>query len=267
MSLLRTSKVRSVGSAWERLCGSFFRGESRRSKERKNRRLQIDQLEERTLLSVSVTSLEGQLINQTTNIAAGTVPKVASDNNGDFVVVWQQTDPVLQNGLPVVNPGTQQVITQDDIYARYYTNDVQQIALPASVLTDVNAAQNKYPTVALTVGGPCVQEISFSTTTPSNVPLGNAASDIIGGFKLTFTDLSGVNHTTPTIDFNETTFGNTWASALSAALSSSATTFTVNFDGGPDGHPQLRGRSRQRANDGQSHQQRSVHGHPRHQRH
>ena len=159
MSLLRMPKVRNVSSAWERLCDSFFRSERRRSNERKNRRLQIDQLEERTLFSVSLTSLEDQLINQTTGITSGTAAKIATDNNGDFVVVWQQTDPVKDaSGNTVVNPATQQAMTQDDIYARYYTNDVQQIALPSAVLTDANAAKGKYATFNLTVGGHEVQE-------------------------------------------------------------------------------------------------------------
>ena len=53
---------------------------------------------------------------------------VATDNNGDFVVVWQQNDPV-----GVTDPTTGQPMTDANIYARYYTDAVQRIDLPTGV--------------------------------------------------------------------------------------------------------------------------------------
>ena len=65
MSLLRTPKSRRSGSTWQRLRDSLFPAERRGAKERKPRRLRVDPLEERTLLSVSPLNTD-TLVNQAT---------------------------------------------------------------------------------------------------------------------------------------------------------------------------------------------------------
>ena len=69
MSLLKKSKTRKIGSAWERLRNALFAGERRGLRERKPRRLRIDPLEERVLLSVAPVNTQDMLINQTTSFA------------------------------------------------------------------------------------------------------------------------------------------------------------------------------------------------------
>lgn len=89
MSLLQMSKNRKVGSTWERICDSFFPATRRSHGERKSRRLRIDPLEERTLLSVSPADIVANLVNSVSSTgAASTVgaQSVAMDENGDFVV-------------------------------------------------------------------------------------------------------------------------------------------------------------------------------------
>ncbi|MEN6459328.1 MAG: hypothetical protein ABFC63_10400 [Thermoguttaceae bacterium] len=90
--MLRLPKFQTVSSAWERLCDTFFRAD-RRHRELKPRRLIIDQLEERQLLSVSAYGTETQIDN-TTDAATTTAgdEAVAVDNAGDYVTVWTAAD-------------------------------------------------------------------------------------------------------------------------------------------------------------------------------
>ena len=98
----------------------------------------IDQLEERTLLSIWAGGAAAQLINQNTlnlpaQLTTATNPSiitqamvtgksVATDNNGDFVVVWSQNDGVYDaNGNVIVDPNTGLAMSDDNVYARYFT--------------------------------------------------------------------------------------------------------------------------------------------------
>ncbi len=204
MSLLRMSKNRRPGSAWGRIFDSLFHRESRLHGQRKARRLLIDQLEERTLLSVSTPQLEAYLVNQAISDSQETVTasSLAMDKDGDFAVVWSRVDPVLDEaGDPVIDPATGNPMTDENVYARFFTNEVQRIVLPEGVLDD--ADPSSLATFSITVGGNEVQELSFGTTTPwSGWPIEN----ISGEFKLQYVDGDGIDHETVTISFNEEDF-------------------------------------------------------------
>ena len=202
MSLLRKPKSKRVGSALGRLCDSLFNVERSRGSDHKNRRLVIDQLEERALLSVAAADIQDKMVNQiiSDSLSTTSAHSLAMDDNGDFVVVWTQVDSVLDaNGDPVINPATNAPMTDSNIYARYFTNEVQRIVLPAGVLLDNDP--NALPKFSITVGGNEVQQLTFSATTPSNILGGNAADLITADFKLSF----GGNATAD-IHFDESAF-------------------------------------------------------------
>ena len=73
--------------------GSRRRSQDKRQSVR-HRGLRIEQFEERMLLSVAPTTVNDVLINQIGALypQAPTSRAVATDNNGDFVVTWQQYD-------------------------------------------------------------------------------------------------------------------------------------------------------------------------------
>ncbi|MBN1394651.1 MAG: trypsin-like serine protease, partial [Pirellulales bacterium] len=202
MSLLHMSKNRKPGSTLGRICDSLFNSQRRRG-ERTNRHLQIDQLEERTLLSVYTPDLESNLVNIAITESQGTVTasSLAMDKDGDFVVVWSRVDPVLDEaGDPVVNPATGQAMTDENIYARFFTKEVQQIVLPDGVLIPVAGS---YAKMSITFGGNEVQQLSFGDTTAPPT----AAPDYISGeFQLSYVDGDGIKHTTTPITFNEADF-------------------------------------------------------------
>ena len=106
--------------------------------ERKPRRLMIDALEERTLLSVSPASIESKLLTTGSSISS---MHMAEDAKGDFVVVWQQNDTYTNT-----NGNT---VTDSNIYAEYLTNEVQRVTLPADVLLNTDGKSNTYATVSI----------------------------------------------------------------------------------------------------------------------
>ncbi|MEN6450029.1 MAG: hypothetical protein ABFC96_06035, partial [Thermoguttaceae bacterium] len=92
--MLRFPTSEKVGSAWERFCRTLFGDERSGSRKLKARRLVIDQLEERELLSVSPTGAETK-VNTTVAGAAllGNADRCTAMNDaGDFVVVWTGAD-------------------------------------------------------------------------------------------------------------------------------------------------------------------------------
>ena len=222
MSLLRKPKTRTVGSAWERLWSTFGSRAHRKPTERKPRRLMIDPLEERTLLSVSPASIESKLLTTGSSISS---MHMAEDAKGDFVVVWQQNDTYTNT-----NGNT---VTGSNIYGEYLTNEVQRVTLPADVLLNTDGKSNTYATVSLTYGGDTVQELTFSATTATNFDktLGvaaNAADTISGTFKLSYT-VNGTTYATNSIQFNEGTYVNrNWTSMLKSDVTAAATTLTIN---------------------------------------
>ncbi|MGA2796550.1 MAG: hypothetical protein ABSE63_03115, partial [Thermoguttaceae bacterium] len=185
----------------------FFSGRNlRKAAGGRNRRLMIDPLEERMLLTVTTSILPDQLVNQTPGIqGTGTTSSsgstvytstqsVATDNNGDFVVAWTRYDQIFD---PEANNGLGGYVQDANIYARYYTDEVQRIVLPVGA--------TKF---SLVYGGNSVQKISFSTVSPI---AGAAPTNIQGVFKLAL-DVNGDGYIDPLtevskpINFNETQY-------------------------------------------------------------
>lgn len=204
MSLLRKSKARKTGSTWKRLRDRLF-GDARGLNERKNRRLAIDPLEERTLLTVSVGNISailvansgqnatiGSSMMSSSSFMSGSTVASATDKDGDTIVAWAQSD----NG-------------DSNIYARYLTNEVQQISLPAEVLN--NAIKNKLGTVSLTFGGNEVQQLKISTATISGPDASSERAPVTGTFKLSYRGWDPAksdwnDFTTDAIEFDESQF-------------------------------------------------------------
>jgi hypothetical protein len=155
--------------------------------------------------------------------AASAGRATAADGSGDFVVAWMQEDPVYEtnpngtlvmaNGEPVAT-GT----TVSNIYARYFTDEVQQLVLPAATLA--NPSAGSYATFNLLAGGGplgggseliTISQSYLPSNAPAAVALGPVTTyanlPVVGSFTLTFKDpVSGVTETTSTIKFNENDF-------------------------------------------------------------
>ncbi len=136
MSRLPKPKARNQGGAWERIWSRMVGTGRRTPLCCKPRRLMLDQLEERTLLSVAPGGVSDTLVNQSLLTVPGTATSqvgntgiilaesggaalagksVATDNNGDFVVVWSQDDGVYDaNGKAVIDSSTTTAMTDDN---------------------------------------------------------------------------------------------------------------------------------------------------------
>ncbi len=204
MSRLRKPTVRHLGSAWERIWSRVGGTERRAPAACKHRRLLIDQLEERTLLSISAAGVTDQLINQGTvtlpaQLTTATNPSlatqamvtgksVATDNNGDFVVVWAQNDGVYDaNGNAIIDPNTGLAMSDDNVYARYFTDAMQRLDIP----TGISSFQIHY-------GGDEIQKLTISADTQPYQSVSSANNVIAGYFTLTFG-----GYTTGSIAFSE----------------------------------------------------------------
>ncbi len=206
MSVLRIPLLRDFGSACERILDRWSASAHRGQAGRKPRRLTIDSLEQRMLLSVSPTNVNEVLINQalvtpplvttaTSGAPVATIPwyldaaanagkSVAMDDNGDFVVTWQSVDTVAG----FIDPATGNPMTDSNIYARYFTDAMQRLNLPASATS-----------FALQFNGSTIEKLTISLGTP---PAGFFPLPLDGAFKLNFTDKNNVAHTA-TVNFSE----------------------------------------------------------------
>ncbi len=214
MSLFRLPKLRFAPSI-ECARDLFARGKGKPASERAFRRLQIDPLEERRLLSLSnlaVMTAGDHMVNQQLITPhfdeedfdspielteAG--HSVACDNDGDFVVTWTRYDDVLGN---TIDPETGELVTDANVYARYFTDEVQRMTLPDGVLDD--ADPRKYATFDLSVGGNEVQKITVSSTYEPAIGFGGLLGTYVSGqFQLEF----GAS-TTADIPYNEVSWLN-----------------------------------------------------------
>ena len=189
-SFARLSKLRCIGSTLEAVCDRFARRGHRSVEQRAYRHLLIDPLEARELLSVSPMNVVDRMVTEGPGAYQVTNParSIAVDHDGDFVVVWTRMDELVERdpltgnpildpltgdpipildpntGLPPVDPETGLALTDSNIYARYYTDEVQRITIPESVFENINPSTNRYGTFSLAYGGPEVQKISISAT-------------------------------------------------------------------------------------------------------
>ncbi|MDO5580959.1 MAG: S1 family peptidase [Planctomycetia bacterium] len=168
-SIQNTSSRKSSG-IWNWLFGK------RNSTGKQNyRRLKIDALEERTLLStttgstLSVVNAEDILVNDQWQDIRGDVD-VATNEAGDVVVTWSAADRLIDPsdpfGTTYLTDSKGNYVEDLNIYARYLTDEVQQITLP-DVLAPTNGLTNG-GTFELIYAPAEVQRLSFYSTTQPN---------------------------------------------------------------------------------------------------
>ena len=196
MSLFPLSKLRRFASkvgALRDTASSHMARKNRtaqRTMDRVHRHLAIDPLEERQLLSVSpISSISpvspfDSLVNETYSETnpyydmAGMSPSYTSENltqttyggqsigvddDGDFVVTWSRNDVVVDSlGNPVIDPVTGDAATDQNIYARYFTDEVQRITLPESIAA--NNVSGSWGNFSLAIGGNEVQKITIDAS-------------------------------------------------------------------------------------------------------
>jgi len=198
MSWKKWNKLPALASS----LGGLFGGRSSQEPIGRGRRLMIDPLEERQLLTVATGHLDDQLVNQTnyadevydsqTTIAG---QSAAVDNDGDFVAVWTRTETIYDSlGNPVVDPATGAIMTDSNVYARYFTDEVQRLTMPTGVLADSLA--NQYGQMTLRYGGNEVQRL---TITAGQEPFTSFPDTISGDIELGY-DVDGSG----TVDAGET---------------------------------------------------------------
>ena len=152
--------------------------------------LQIDPLESRYLLSVTPANLTALIVNQTYGLdqTTTTANSVAGDDSGDFVVAWSRLDNVLNAaGNPIINPATSGPYQVSNVYARYFTDTVEQISLPGAgtsnnngvylpngIATNFDNDANTVGHFSLSYNDETVQQISITAGTE---PSGDAAAD------------------------------------------------------------------------------------------
>ncbi len=177
-----------------------------------SRLLRIDALENRCLLTVGTTDLTAMLANQTFGSAQVTTTghSIASDSSGDFVVTWTKASEVLDtNGNPVVNPTTGNPLIQNNVYARYFTDEVQRVILPGTgtynnnnqflpngIATNFDDDANTVGHFSLTFNAETVMQISVTAgVAPEGDPNGTpGATNVAGQFTLGF-DPTGADPT------------------------------------------------------------------------
>ena len=172
------------------------------------RRLRIDPLEDRRMLSLTVTNPTDMLVNNTTSLSstATTVAdgeSTATDPSGDFVVTWSQTD-TLSNGE-----------TESNIYGRYFTNEEERIFLPAGVVAPNGAVTFGQFTLRLFGNQGDVQEISITGGTD---PSTGEVPPVAGTFGLTYDDPVNGTVSTGAITFNQLDAPSANAANIQSAL-------------------------------------------------
>ncbi len=220
MALLRLPKIDQIGSKWERVRDSLWSTDRRSLAGRKPRRLLIDSLEERQLLSVSPVHVTDVQINQTTSASQIMLyaKSVATDHDGDFVAVWTRWDQVVDaGGRQVIDVTTGEPMIDANIYARYFTDAVQRVSLPTGTTS-----------IKLQYNGNETQKLSI---TAGNQPFIGQQDPIVGEFSLWF-DANGdgvqdANEITDPISFNESTVGISYRTSTVAAFDSTSTILNV----------------------------------------
>ncbi|NQT40506.1 MAG: hypothetical protein HQ581_23640 [Planctomycetes bacterium] len=221
MSLTRSPKLESIRSGLAAIRNRFG-GKSRRGVgQTKHRRLLMDPLEERTLLSVAPADWDDVLVNPTPDTVEQSTlsgQSLAADNDGDFVVTWTRYDRVLDSiGNPVIDPSTGNPMSDANIYARYFTDEVQQLTLPDAIAGDAdeNGIGGSF---SLLYGGNEVQKISITATNQpftSFQPL--IAGSVVLGFDVNGNGIVGPGETT-TVVFSESNPFTATANTLETAL-------------------------------------------------
>ena len=194
MAFSRSNKHRKTASNFQGIRELISpKGRASRPGQSKSRQLRIDPLEERQMLSLTVADPSDLFVNESlsssvvdtasTAYSSPPVQSIAVDNDGDMVSVWTRTDPLLHpvTGDPLTDPRTGDVLFDQNVYARYFTDEVQRLTLPEDVLN--NTEPSKVSRFALTYGGAEVQKLEiFDATEPYEF----FQQPIIGTFQLGF---------------------------------------------------------------------------------
>ncbi|MHB1033894.1 MAG: trypsin-like serine protease [Pirellulales bacterium] len=203
MSLFHSPKLQDFTDRFERLRDRLTRKSRAPLGRRAYRRLNVDPLEQRTMLSVTPFDPQDVLVNQltagdVTQLTTGT-KSIAVDHDGDFAVAWsrytQLVDPFT--GTPMVDPVFGMPITASAIWARYFTDEVQKVTLPANA---------KGGTFTLKFGGDEIQYLTVTGNEPA--PFQMMATTIAGTITLGF-DANNDG----TVDASETTAPITYSEA------------------------------------------------------
>ncbi|MGW8256409.1 MAG: hypothetical protein ACWGMZ_02875, partial [Thermoguttaceae bacterium] len=219
MSASRKTNSSRVGRSWGGLL-DFFSVRNRRSeKHDRNRRLRIDPLEQRMLLSVSPVAPE-QLVNQTnaSQVTTFSGQSVAVNDNGDFVVVWTRNESAY-------DPDFGTYVSDSNVYARYFTDEVQRIVLPDTIIDPAHPNNPGY--FSLIYGGNEIYKLTLSTANlenwdPSIPGVSDRSLPVEGTFRLGI-DLNGdgsisSGELTTNIDFSETAWNSTTPENIKLAI-------------------------------------------------
>ena len=207
---------------WSDLTAILNGGTIRRRKTspvNRNRRLTVDPLEERQLLSVSPGHVDDQLVAAMSDVSSQYTlagQSIGVDHDGNFVITWTRNDPIYDSNGNIIYDSDGNILTESNIYARYYTDEVQRITLPAGVLANTNP--DDLATFDLTYGGNEIQQLTITTTTPGP---NDFAMGAMGTITLGFdTDDDDVSDLTASFVFNEYGAVGDNAEAIQTALRS-----------------------------------------------
>lgn len=238
MSIFRMPTLDNISTRFGRIRERLGSGSRLDSKHQKIRHLALDPLEERQLLSVTPADYDDIRVNQTVSedqlafvginqygtSGWDTAQSMAMDDDGDFVVTWTRYDQVADaQGQPVLDPVTGEIMRDANIYARYFTDDVQRITFPEELT--VNNVDGEYGQFSIKYGGNEVQKLNISATyepTYSSSGFGfGYQENISGGITLGF-DVNGSGNIGPgetaTIFFDETNLLAATANEIQTAL-------------------------------------------------
>jgi len=205
------------------------------------RRLQIDPLEERQLLSVNVVMPQEKMMTSFSEYSSPTISSkafhivsnnsyggaqylesywsndyMASNNQGDTVVVWSQNDFVFKmdrDGNYVEDKNGNRVLLTDsfgnayddyNVYAQYLTNQVERLTIPEELLADNIKGTNG--SFQLVYSPYTVQRLSIkSITSTDGYMMMGTGMNIAMEFRLGGEDITGngVADFTSSIVFNE----------------------------------------------------------------
>lgn len=250
MAFFRLPKLRRANAPTESSSDHSVRSgnSGRRTKRRgplsRPRRLQIDPLEARQLLSVGPADIADVSVAERLDLYDPAFPvssnrtwygadsqftvaakAVGSDNDGDFVVAWTRNDLVYDLNTPdpndrLIDPVTGLPKSDLNIYARYLTDEVQRVFLPPEILVDNDPTLGRNGRFSLDWGGNEVQKLSITATyepwgdsfySSTNNQIFEYATQqrIVGAFTLGADVLNNGVIATTTILFNESDFGAT----------------------------------------------------------
>ena len=134
MSFSQKKKVLGVA---ESLLSRIMKKDDARARSQKARKLCIDHLEERQMLSLTVATTDNLLVNSSWQDIRGDVA-VDSNEAGDVVVAWTAADRLANPDYDPSDPSSSPYLTDSEgnyvedlnIYGRYLTDEVQIITIP-----------------------------------------------------------------------------------------------------------------------------------------